>query len=166
MAEQCHDGYALYGLDVDSGAGGSVAATLKIQPTLSPCPADVPMPKFQVTGRAGKPDNEWVSNKDPQLLKDYKAALVANVQTLLHAAAKVLLQVPARTLPVAELYLDLSLEVTAFMESPRIWLSDVVELFLDDFDTKQVHGKFFVTYLHAYIPEGFSMSTESKLVSL
>eukprot|EP00929_Paragymnodinium_shiwhaense_P068123 TRINITY_DN34239_c0_g1_i1.p1 TRINITY_DN34239_c0_g1~~TRINITY_DN34239_c0_g1_i1.p1 ORF type:complete len:175 (+),score=39.44 TRINITY_DN34239_c0_g1_i1:78-602(+) len=156
------------GIATHKAAGVAVAGALKTPlPVWSPSPADVPMPRFQVAVQADKEARPWMSSSDHQLLKASKAALVASVKTLVKAAARVLLQVvPARALLLAELYLRLSTDVTAFMENPRIWLSDVLEMYPDDFDLKQVDGTWTVTYLHSHIPKSFFVSPVSKLVSL
>eukprot|EP00929_Paragymnodinium_shiwhaense_P018775 TRINITY_DN13007_c0_g1_i3.p1 TRINITY_DN13007_c0_g1~~TRINITY_DN13007_c0_g1_i3.p1 ORF type:complete len:124 (-),score=25.03 TRINITY_DN13007_c0_g1_i3:471-842(-) len=96
-----------------------------------------------------------------------KTALKQAVQALLSEAAQVLLKAPQRSLAVAELYLSLSLHATAFMhEQTPIRLSNVLECYLDDFDTFHDNGRLMVTYLHPRVPACFRMSLVSRLVSL
>eukprot|EP00929_Paragymnodinium_shiwhaense_P044985 TRINITY_DN23040_c0_g1_i1.p1 TRINITY_DN23040_c0_g1~~TRINITY_DN23040_c0_g1_i1.p1 ORF type:complete len:187 (-),score=16.45 TRINITY_DN23040_c0_g1_i1:458-1018(-) len=93
-------------------------------------------------------------------------ALKQAVRSLVREAAQVLLQVPDRSLPLAELYLLLGVDVTGFMHEHGLWLSDVFECYLDHFDCKPLAGRLTVTYFHSAIPTHFVTSQISRLVSL
>eukprot|EP00929_Paragymnodinium_shiwhaense_P115407 TRINITY_DN84255_c0_g1_i1.p1 TRINITY_DN84255_c0_g1~~TRINITY_DN84255_c0_g1_i1.p1 ORF type:complete len:159 (+),score=23.69 TRINITY_DN84255_c0_g1_i1:78-554(+) len=139
----------------------------------SPLPAHVPIPNM--VKREAKADHrsdeceatlQGVESAQHEVQSLWRATLVFRVHILLHEAAHVLLRLPGRSLPVAELYLRLPVDVTGFMQRPMIWLSDVLELYLDDFDLIQIDGRLTVTYLHSFMVEQFARSTTSKLIRL
>eukprot|EP00929_Paragymnodinium_shiwhaense_P018773 TRINITY_DN13007_c0_g1_i1.p2 TRINITY_DN13007_c0_g1~~TRINITY_DN13007_c0_g1_i1.p2 ORF type:complete len:186 (-),score=30.22 TRINITY_DN13007_c0_g1_i1:344-901(-) len=129
-----------------------------------PAPASVPMPNFCTSVKCPCLWRSTVATK--QRSPQAKKALRQAVQALLSEAAQVLLKVPQRSLAVAELYLSLPSHSTAFMHKQTIWLSDVLECYLNDFDTFHDNGRLMVTYLHPTVPACFRISLVSRLVSL